>query len=89
MKKAFRTGDIGAMAEVIGRSPQWLRLIILGQRRADQAMAERLVKAAKIEGIDTTILDWMWPEMSGNPAFLAYREHRVRGVKKCGLDFSK
>ncbi len=73
--RCFQRGNFKGIAQSAGCSTAYVRNLVAGLHPgASFALSEKLVVAAKMEGVETELLDWMLPIESQNPAFVEYRK---------------
>lgn len=71
---SFPHGSLAEIARQAGISKGFLSNALLGRRNISPDLAERLVRAARYQGLETSPFDWMNPDMTTNTLFKEYQE---------------
>jgi len=71
---SFPHGSLASIARTAGISKQFISNALHGRRSIRADLAEKLVRAARFHGLETTIFDWINPDLTSNPLFKEYQQ---------------
>lgn len=65
----FPHGSLALLARQAGISKQFVTNVLKLRRKCSLEIAEKLVRAAQYQGLNTSVFDWMNADMTENPLF--------------------